>query len=218
VALWRHMRPRRTAYVVFPHDCPGEGVLYGTVKLGGHFCSELSCVTPGTLAIPFRSVFSRGSFGGVTPRDTLVLGCETDLPSLPTVRLAQNTDPTQTPPVYYSTPFWQGRGARARQGKSPRAVGGRIQSRVRSHRVSVRSRYKSYNRMLSSTANQASAKHPPGEGARRGPRAAMALAALSGDEQSIIFSQLCNAHARHSVPPAVTLAGVAVAFTLQVRV
>jgi len=28
----------------------------------------------------------------------------------------------------------------------------------------------------------------------------MALAALSGDEQCIIFSQLCNAHARHSVP------------------
>ena len=56
------------------------------------------------------------------------------------------------------------------------------------------STYKSYNRMLSSTANQASAKHPPGGGARRGPRAAMALAALSGgeqlaNEQCIIFSQ-----------------------------
>ena len=88
--------------VVFPHDCPGEGVLYGTVKLGkGVYSAASSAVLPrGYLSYTSsKRLFERGSFGGVTPRDTLVPGCETDLPSLPTVRLAQNTDPTQTPPV-----------------------------------------------------------------------------------------------------------------------
>jgi hypothetical protein len=52
----------------------------------------------------------------------------------------------------------------------------------------------------------------------------MALAALSGDEQlaneqCIIFSQLsCATHTLDTACPAVTLAGIAVAFTLQVRV
>ena len=64
--------------------------------------------------------------------------------------------------------------------------------------MSVRS-YKSYNRNNAILHRQPSIRLAAAPGEDRG-RAAMALAALSGEEQSIIFSQLCNAHAGHSVP------------------
>ena len=145
----------------------------------------------------------------------------TSLAYLPSVW--RRTQTLHRPLQYYSTLFWQGRGARARQGKSPRTACRRPHPKSRAEspcECEHLQKLQSYAILH----RQPSIRLAAAPGEDRG-RAAMALAALSGDEQCIIFSQLCNAHARHSVAPWVPgrqrhsrRRCDAVAFTLQVRV